>query len=311
MTPDHWDARGIQGLRRRLDHAIAARARELGVNPQGLRKRVAFGIFLERVFTRAPERWMLLGANALVARTDGGRFTSDVDLGTMDPTLDVEREIADLRACCSADDSSPFRITVTPKRRARAVGPNGYGGATASAHVEILLGAKAVDSFGIDLSPWRHTRGTPDLQTLPRVVDLPEIPAAPVVPIIPVASHVADKVCAMYEPHRGGPSNRMHDLSDLLRMVRHLSIDAAATSTALRHEAGRRQITLPIRMQSPGGTWARDFPRKAATYVGHPANLRDLEACLAAVGVCLDPVLDGTRTTGMWDPAGQRWEDPA
>jgi hypothetical protein len=37
------------------------------------------------------------------------------------------------------------------------------------------------------------------------------------------------------------------------------------------------------------------------------AELRTLDAALAAAGGCVNALLDGTVTHGTWDPSGQQW----
>ena len=58
----------------------------------------------------------------------------------------------------------------------------------------------------------------------------------------------------------------------------------------------------------PGDRW-HDGYRRTARLAGLANEHTDLDAALAAVGACLNPLLDGTRTTGTWTPGYAAWLD--
>lgn len=67
-------------LRQSLGAKLAKEATRRGVAADPVRKQYIFTIFLGRIFQNPEAPWVLLGGNALLIRTGGGRFTQDVDL---------------------------------------------------------------------------------------------------------------------------------------------------------------------------------------------------------------------------------------
>ncbi len=96
------------------------------------------------------------------------------------------------------------------------------------------------------------------------------------------------------------------DLVDLVLIVRSCDVDAALTRAALSAQAHRRELTLPLTLSAPSPAWVAGY-RKAVGDVTLPADLRSLEAALAAAGRCVNALLDGTVTRGTWDPTEQQW----
>lgn len=128
--------------------------------------------------------------------------------------------------------------------------------------------------------------------------------------VTPIETHLADKVCAMYERHPGKAneeSTRLHDLVDIVTIVQTWPISAEVLCEKLRHESGRRHVSLPSAVTSPGPHWDENFAKKAPGYRGLPENLYSLDDALAHVGNCLDPVLGGVRESGQWDPRIGKW----
>lgn len=139
----------------------------------------------------------------------------------------------------------------------------------------------------------------------PTLEDLPTVPTAP------VENHLADKICAMYEQHgRHGesPSTRYRDLADIVRIVRALPFEAARLAEILRREAGRRQLTLPHQIESPGNLWIQEYPKAARGFAEYPREFYTLDSSLSYAGRCLNEILNGSRATGSWDPDSQAWK---
>lgn len=69
----------------RLNQSLAGKLRNEAqrrkVPADLVRKQYVFTLFLSRIFDVEPQPpWVLLGGNALMIRTGGGRFTTDIDL---------------------------------------------------------------------------------------------------------------------------------------------------------------------------------------------------------------------------------------
>jgi len=123
----------------------------------------------------------------------------------------------------------------------------------------------------------------------------------------PLVDHVADKVAAMFELHgeKGAPSTRYKDPVDIVAIVISASIDAAPQLTALRSEADRRGVTLPVRFSVPDrGLWERGYAAEAGRSLLPVAHT--LDDALATVTPFLDPLLDGS-VAGRWDCEHRRW----
>jgi len=140
------------------------------------------------------------------------------------------------------------------------------------------------------------------------MVEIADVAALPEVTLYPLPDQIADKVAAMVErPGPGGrASTRYRDLVDLVLIVRSCEVDAALTRTALNAQAHRRGLTLPTTLSAPSSSWTLGY-RTAVGDSTVAAELRTLDAALAAAGGCVNALLDGTVTHGTWDPSGQQW----
>jgi hypothetical protein len=75
--------------------------------------------------------------------------------------------------------------------------------------------------------------------------------------------------------------------------------------TALRSEADRRGITLPVRFRVPDrALWERGYAAEAGRSLLPVAHT--LDEALATVTPFLDPLLEGS-VAGSWDPEQRRW----
>lgn len=260
-----------------------------------------------RVFQDDEAPWILLGGNALLIRTCGGRFTQDIDLARQTPWLDVEAASAELQnlAARPIHDDDPFVFELHDAKVHSEPDQYGYGAETGNIKVRALLGGALFEPFTIDITTRRHVDVRIDDVPLQGVIEHNTLRDLPAVPTTPVENHLADKVCALYERHgRGGdkPSTRYRDLADVLRIVAGIPFDAARLVTVLEREAGRRGMTLPTSMEPPADIWFTEFPRAAASFAEYPREYHDLQAALQHAGSCLNEVLDGTRTSGTWLP---------
>ena len=131
----------------------------------------------------------------------------------------------------------------------------------------------------------------------------------PLFRLYPLVDQIADKITAMYETHsRGEPSNRYRDLVDLALLIGAEAMDAALLIAALRsrEKNARNPVVLPPSMRSPGVGWVDGYPAEAGR-TSLDRELHRLDAALAYVGDCLNPVLGGTLTAGRWNPRTLSW----
>lgn len=298
-------------LNRSLGDKINNEARQRGVAAAAIRKQYIFTLFLSRIFDTDPQPpWVLLGGNALLIRTGGGRFTQDIDLArasAWETSEDARVELQELADRGADRDPFTFVVrSVTPHSEPDAYG---YGGKTAKAKVQALLGEIIFDDFTIDLTERRHLDAPVEQVPLRAVISHETLTSLPTVPTTPLESHLADKVCAMYEMHGDRPSTRYRDLADIVRILDAGPIRGSRLAEVLQREAGRRKMTLPSRMQAPSEAWFEAFPLQASTFAEYPEKLWNLDAALNAARPLLDSVLSGERASGVWNPKTHTWSD--
>jgi hypothetical protein len=300
MSPSQYS--DPRAFRLAITDRLRPLARERGVELTDLLRQFAYDRLLCRVFTSDPERWVLKGATAMLARLKGvARHTRDVDLLSRTGGLS-EAEQA-LRAAAALDLDDYFRFTLSPGRQIV------QGASAMRVDVVAFLGIREFAKFHVDLVIDRSMTMTPDSVPPLVTVDLPGLPST-TYRAYPVADHVADKVCALLELHERASglkegSTRFRDLADLVVFAHTATIDAAALTAGLSSEAERRGLALPSRIAAPTG---RDWPKGYAGVARNVPHLqeRDLSSALETVGLFIDPVLAGT-ARGSWDPTTLRW----
>lgn len=295
-----------------LSAKLAAEAKSRGVAADPVRKQYIFTIFLSRIFQNHHAPWVLLGGNALLIRTGGGRFTQDIDLARETVWTSPEDALAELQQLSSRPHhDDPFGFDLHSVTTHREADPYGYCAETAKVKARALLGGQVFETFSIDLTTRRHLDAPVDQVPLRPIIDHETLRDLPSVPTTPIEPHLADKICALYERHGedgGKASTRYRDLADIVRIVAAIPFDAARLAAVLQREAGRRQMTLPNQLQAPSEAWVVDFPRSAAKFAEYPREYWDLNAALHFCSTCLDEILNGKRTNGTWDPDRRSWQ---
>lgn len=306
MTPQQAAALR-QSLATRLRNE--ARRREVGVDD--VRKQYVFAIFLSHLFRHSDNQWVLLGGNALLIRTGGGRFTQDIDLARAEEWTDLfaaRTELDELIRNGRGENPFEFRLIRAEDHSPEHLGS--YGSASAKIFVEAVLGGVVFERFTIDISTRRHGEIPVDQVQLTRVIDHDSLDNLPTVPTTPVEPHLADKICAMYELHGDAgtaPSTRYRDLADIVRFVLSERFTAERLRTVLGREAARRRLVLPRTLMPPHPSWDSQFAFAAKKFAEYPSRLQSLDASLDVAGACLNELLSGNRDSGDWDPVGQCW----
>lgn len=257
--------------------------------------------FLARVFHQDTTQWVLKGGIGLLIRLPSARFSRDLDLFNRE--IGVQEAIADLRRCAAITGLDPFAFQLSEPKPMTG----GVTGVTVT--VQAFLGTTLYGSFPIDLSTNLDPLGRIDILTPEPVITLADVSAPPPIQIYPVPDQIADKVCAMYTRYGtlAAPSGRFHDLVDLVLITSSCQIDAAELSRSLTQQAAIRDLQLPAELQPPGPAWTGGYPRAAEQASTLSAELRNLAAALAAAGRCLNPILSGVVTAGIWQPQRLEW----
>ncbi len=290
-----------QGIADRLRQF--ARARGSSVQLDDLLRQFAYDRLLCRVFTADPDRWVLKGATAMLARLDGiARHTRDVDLyNRIDTLRAAERE---LRSAAAIDLGDLFRFSIGPAKA-------NINESVSSARMSVVstLGLKEFARFHIDLVTSQEMTGSPELAPPLLPIELPGLTRTSY-RIYPIADHIADKVCALLEVHSrfdGSTvgSTRFRDLVDLTTFARATTVEADALTVALETLATRRRLTLPRELTKPPGShWTEGYIKVQLETPN--SQDPDLDSAIATVGRFLNPVLSG-RSQGRWDPVALIW----
>jgi predicted nucleotidyltransferase component of viral defense system len=215
-------------FRQALDDRLKTEASNTGLGLARLRKRVAFELFLRRLVTVAPDRWVLKGALALDFRLDAAsRATKDIDLGRDD---DEPSAISDMNAAqrIVLDDYFAFSAIRTTRF-------DQAGDFTAIRfHVTGQLAGRTFEKFVVDiafLDPIEWARDAIQTSDLLSFVGIERL----TLPAIPIPQHLAEKVHAYTGTYGAGnqPSTRPKDLVDINRDSS-LTHSAAKAMTASR-----------------------------------------------------------------------------
>ena len=291
-----------RALRLALRDRLRPLARDLGAEPGSLQRQFAYDRLLCRVFTAEPERWVLKGATAMLARLGGrARHTRDIDLHSCSGSL-IDAELA-LRAAAVRDLNDYFSFTLSSGRMIA------QGAGAMRVDVVAYLGLGEFARFHVDLAAGLAMTGSPEEATSLVPLQLPGIKSV-TYRVYPIADHLADKLCALLEVHTRASglresSTRYRDFADLAVFAHRTAVGAEELTRAIAAEARRRSLTLPDRLAAPEG---RDWPAGYAKVAREVPDLRerDLASALATVGLLIDPVLAGS-ARGTWDPATLKW----
>ncbi|WP_278266239.1 nucleotidyl transferase AbiEii/AbiGii toxin family protein [Nocardia sp. AG03] len=285
-----------------LRSLIQTQARQTRRPANALRREFFMQRFLARVFADPTSPWIVTGGGGLLVRLPGARSSQDLDL------IRIDTEIADaidqLRHLGGArPDIDPFIFRVELAKQLTGDAATG-----AELTISIYLGGQLIEDFHTDLAVDKVIIGDIESLTPTPILDIAGFAALPPVRLIPVPSQVADKICAMTARYGATrqPSSRWRDLADLCFIVGNLSFDADETLTALNVQRQHRTLELPTTLLSPGPEWPRSYPAMAKETT-LPPELHSLANALDFVGECLNPLLDGTRTSGRWIPHTRTW----
>lgn len=286
-------------FRRALTDRLRSQARPNGPWPlPELQRQFAYDRLLARLY-RVDNNWIVKGATALLARELAVRRTVDIDLYRATSREAAER---DLREAAAQDIGDWFRFE-TGRTTPISDGANGV-----RIPVTARLGATAWTKFHVDVvaENIRMTGTAEDVPPLPPL-DLPGL-ERPGYRAYPLVDHIADKTCAILERHgpERRPSTRFKDLVDLVSVISRAPLPADAQRTALRSEADRRGLALPLQFSVPDrGLWEPGYAAEARRALTLPALT--LDQALVLVSPFLDPLLEGT-ARGRWDPHTAVWE---
>lgn len=285
---------------------LGAFAKQHGLNSALVFRSFYFSRLATRVFRHDPDGWLLKGGQALLLRyPTQARLSRDIDLQRS--TAESAQEALSALLDAAALDLEDF-FTFSPTSMVEH--SNEIGGAKQT--FTVTLGTRVLDTIKVDLVAGRYPTGTPEKVSLASSSLMPWPDDWPFVQLYPLADHVADKICAMYERHRGAASSRFRDLADLLLISQQESLSGTAVQIALSSEVHRRtrlgtDLTLPDRFIIPDPSWVRGYPTAAAEVVGLRGCLSLTDAQVAAEAF-ITPMLNGA-SAGRWNPHTSAWSN--
>lgn len=282
-------------FRRALEDRLKAEAKARGRPLEELRREFLFQRFLALLFSNSEGTWVLKGGASLLMRLAEARSSKDLDLlhlGEIDPV----EAIAELRDQTAPREGDHLTFVIGDGISYSRTNP------VVEISVTSYIGAQ-YGTFSIDLATELHLLAVPERVRPKPVVEVPGLAELPEIVLYPLTDQIADKICAMYELYGDlqSPSSRYRDLVDLTIIIATCELKAEPIRAALNSECKRRGIELPKAMTSPDETWARGY-RAYASKTKITQELHQLEAALEYAGTCLNPLLDGSLTSGTWQP---------
>lgn len=285
-------------FRQALDDRLKTEAARTGLPLARLRKQVAFELFLRRLVTVAPNRWVLKGALALELRLKATtRPTGDIDLGRAD---DEQAAIEDITAAQQLVLDDFF--TYTAIRTDELDRTDEF--AAVRFHITAQLAGRTFEQFTLDIGFTDSIPAMPDTIKTSDLLAFADINPIDL-PALPLSQHLAEKVHAYTRTYGATArrSTRPKDLVDILLIAASEPVDARALRTALESTfAERDQHELPSSLPTPPSEWADPYRRLAAGIGLEP----DLSTAFAEAATFLDPILAGS-SDGAWDAAHKRW----
>jgi hypothetical protein len=291
-----------------LKHKARLLARSEGLPVADVLSSYFFSRLVARVFHAQPDAWIVKGGHALLMRyAAAARLSQDIDI-QHSTGGGIDEAVADLikAAAYDLDDYMSFTPTRTLTHE------NGVAGAKQG--FRVLMGTHEVGVLKVDVVTGHAPSAPPDVRRVTPLIDLAWPADWPEARLYPIVNHLADKICAMYEQHRGSPSSRYRDLADILLISQHEAIDGRYAQLALRTEARRRrlngaagvELVLPETFQPPGPAWPDRYPAAARQVPGLKGCITWREAAVAA-DAFLSPLL-AAGPPGTWSTVEATWQ---
>lgn len=301
-------------LAQKFSALIRAEAKQRGINVNEHRRQRIMRLFLVTVFSHNPDGWVLKGGTGMMIRLAEARHSKDVDLATAMP---LEDALASLREALDAS-RSPLRWEITSKKQ---MTKNEGLQLTVSA----FIGTNKLDTFNIDLSSTSRYTGAVDHISIDAAGGDVFGELTAVIALASIPAQIADKICAIHEPHgenNTGTSTRPRDLIDLL-LIQHddlVELNLRPSAEKVAAEALRRGLTLPAVFASitagggvPVEPWRRQWPALAKDSPLR-TELVDIDVAVDVAAHCWQAILAAhTDPNGAedlrWSSERQKWTE--
>lgn len=255
------------------------------------------------------DKWVLKGGQALLVRWETARYSTDVDLLSVEDTTDAAVQALTAAAALRLDDEIWFAHVSTSAqthvdRPTRKV-----------VFVAMFENAKLNHLVSVDVVASVHRpRGAVTAEPLVPAFST-ECAPWPMTWVYPVEDHVADKICAMYERYRAGgnTSTRYKDLVDLALFAVKTTMAGADVHRILWDEVAVRRargmvLELPAAFAAPDPhSWTSGYRSVARTVLDLPEELRTLDGVTPLADAFITPLLRSEPPAGWWRPDERTW----
>jgi predicted nucleotidyltransferase component of viral defense system len=217
-------------FRTSLEERLNQAALKEGVDPQRLRRQVAFDRLLARLLGPEGSWWVLKGGYALELRLKLARATRDIDLvqRAVEKGEGKDAVLAELQETAAADLKDFFIFRIGQPMMDLRDAPSGG----ARYPVEAVMDGRRFVSFHLDVA-----QGDKVLEPLDWIEEKDWLDFAGISPAkLPVLSkeqHFAEKLHAYTLPRKGAENTRVRDLVDMVLLTDRFELEAGACPTSL------------------------------------------------------------------------------
>lgn len=288
---------------RALEQAVKSAAQKFPMDTNKAIRSFYFDRLLCRIFSEEHPAFVLKGGQGMIARTLNTRSTRDIDLVYRE--VNVDEAVEELKRVAAIDlgDFVVFRFAEMGKIAEEQEYREGY-----RVFFSVTLGTADKGKVPVDLIADVAAADTFDEVAPVGRLEVAGIPTSNYL-VYPVTYAMADKVCAIMETHRGGPSSRVKDLVDLVVILTTQTMNSIMLRERLLLEYERMRkigrfegFTIPGAWKQ-GGTAASY--RKQAIEAHVPEEYCQVDAAEGLVRSCLENIR--TIDDSMWSPDSMSW----
>ena len=282
------DYRTPLALRDAIEASLSAEATSRGVDPNRLRRHVAFERLLLRLAADAPDaagaaapRWVVKGGLALELRLGlRARATLDLDLALLEPADDGRWTHAHLVEALAEDVQGDFFVFAVQAPRALAADRSGRPGWRFP--VDARLAGRTFAALRLDVVARADEMvGGTETLTFPSRLAFASYPAEVTVQAAALTQHAAEKLHALSRPYDDRPNTRTKDLVDLVLLIENELIDPERLRERVRAVfVVRATHELPDDLPAVPAAWRHDY---AALVAGLDVEATTMDAALDRV----------------------------
>lgn len=278
------DYRTPLALRDAIEASLAAEAGRLGVDPNRLRRHVAFERLLLRLAAGAPgaaPRWVVKGGLALELRLGlRARATLDLDLALLEPADDGRWTHTQLVEALADDVQGDFFIFAVQAPRALAADRSGRPGWRFP--VDARLAGRTFAALRLDVvARADEMLGGTEALTFPSRLAFASYPPLVTVPAAALTQQAAEKLHALSRPYDDRPNTRTKDLVDLVLLIENDLVDAHRLRDRVRAVfVVRGTHAVPDDLPAVPAAWRHDY---AALVAGLDVEATTMDAALDRV----------------------------